>query len=221
MKIIRPRISKRKYASQSKQNSRSGAEELDDISYSTWPTRNAEMIANLRAVGLPRPGEQKRLYTTKAFNAIGFLSLIAESGAPVEETYIAIYAIDYASGCLLDDMVSRGLLGKVYFLISNLRNTAHREKERILMERLARNPSIRLLFAGSHAKMIACRTSDGGHYVVEGSGNFAANSRIENYIFENCEQSFNFIKTELFGQLDKIATAKEFAMVDFGKNGQK
>lgn len=221
MKIIRPRISKRKYASQSKQNSRSGAEELDDISYSTWPTRNAEMIANLRAVGLPRPGEQKRLYTTKSFNAIGFLSLIAEGGGVVEETYIAIYAIDYASGCLLDDMVSRGLLGKVYFLISNLRNTAHREKERILMERLARNPSIRLLFAGSHAKLIACRTRDGGHYVVEGSGNFAANSRIENYIFENCEQSFNFIKNELFGQLDKIATAKEFAMVDFNKDGQK
>lgn len=220
MKIVKHRISKSKYASQSDTHSRSGAEELDDISYSVWPTRNAEMISNLRTVGLPQPGEQKRLYTTKSFNAIGFLSLIIEQAGAIEETYIAIYAIDYASGCLLDDMVSRGLLGKVYFLISNLRNTAHREKERILMERLAKNPSIRMIFAGSHAKMIACRTCDGGHYVIEGSGNFAANSRIENYIFENCEQSFDHIKHRLFGQLDKIATAKEYAVVDF-ENGQE
>jgi hypothetical protein len=42
---------------------------------------------------------------------------------------------------------------------------------------------------------MAMKTTDGNHFVFEGSGNMSDNARIEQYVYDNNEQIFEFHKT--------------------------
>lgn len=51
------------------------------------------------------------------------------------------------------------------------------------------------IYTHNHAKVLACRTEDGNHYVFEGSGNMSDNARIEQYRYENNRQTYEFHKS--------------------------
>lgn len=153
-----------------------------------------------------------RFVTTRAFNAIALVDFILQKEA-ILESFFCVYSIDYDSGVLLSNLADEGKLGKVTFVISNIRNSAYRKKEKIVRDKFIGNKNIRLVFAGSHAKMMGFRTAE-NFYVVETSANFAPNSRIEQYMFENSEAMFNFHKSWI-EDIDKIATDRELAVFDY------
>ncbi|MCQ2137878.1 MAG: hypothetical protein MJY60_04150 [Bacteroidales bacterium] len=198
----------------------SGFEMTDDEIIRVWRQAAPQLINHISDIGLPAKGEQLRMVTKRAFNSIALIDFIL-SKEKIVETYICCYSIDYASGCLLDELARGGRLGKMTFLISNLMNQACKQKMMVVKEKFCNNPNVRLVFAGSHAKLMAIRT-EGNFYIVETSANFANNSRIEQYLLENSEQMFQFHK----GWIDGIAeftTSRELRIYDFEEveNGQE
>lgn len=215
MEIIRKKkknISKDRLKLQRKETSDSGVEDLDTEVLRLWLERSPALVENISKIGLPRKNEQLRFVTTRSFNAIALVDFIL-SQEKIVECFFCVYSIDYDSGALLSMMAEQGKLGKVTFLISNLRNSAYRKKEKIVRDKFLGNPNIRLVFCGSHAKMMGFKTET-NYYVVETSANFAPNSRIEQYMFENCQQTYKFHKRWI-DKVDKIATARELAVFDY------
>lgn len=61
------------------------------------------------------------------------------------------------------------------------------------MTACANYPSrLRLAIVHNHTKIACIRTADSRFFVIEGSGNFSDNVKIEQYTFEQSKQSFDF-----------------------------
>ena len=89
-------------------------------------------------------------------------------------------------------MIDQDRIKKAEILMSNLRNSAHREKEEIIKSIFISHPKIDLFYCSSHAKIFSCQTERGNFYTIEGSGNLAYNSRIEQYVIDNDRELYQF-----------------------------
>jgi hypothetical protein len=89
-------------------------------------------------------------------------------------------------------MVNSNKIEQIEILMSNLRNKAHREKEEILRQMFIDHPAIEIFYCSSHAKTFSCRTDLGNYYTLEGSGNLAYNSRVEQYVIDNDKIMYDF-----------------------------
>lgn len=105
---------------------------------------------------------------------------------------LVVYSTNHEAARLLVRMLNRREIHQAEILVSNLRNKAHREKERLTKEMFEQNPHIKLWFASSHAKVMSCKTDRGNHYTIEGSANLSYNSRIEQYVIDNDETIYQF-----------------------------
>lgn len=169
----------------------SGLEGMDDRMFEKYQAKFSAVVARLDDVGLPKPGQQYRLITRRSFNAIEMLDYIAR-GERILDLKIAIYSINFYAAQIMMDLVNSGRIERVEILMSNLRNKAHREKEEILKKQFIAHPRISLFYCNSHAKLMACRTESGNHYLIEGSGNHAFNSRVEQYVIDNDPALYDF-----------------------------
>lgn len=169
----------------------SGLEAMEDAAYARYVERHYALIEKVQEIGLPEPGQQFRLVTRRTFNAIQFLEYIAEREV-IEELFIAIYSINFHAAKILMDLISSGRIHHATVLMSNLRNAAHREKEEIIKKMFVDHPRVHLFFCSSHAKTFSARTAKGNFYTLEGSGNLAFNSRVEQYVIDNDKGMFEF-----------------------------
>lgn len=170
----------------------SGLEEMEDRALVRYVKRHTALIDKLEELGLPAPGQQFRIITRRTFNAIQFLEFIVRKGETIVDLKMAIYSINYHAAKILMEMVNSEKIQRVEILMSNLRNKAHREKEEIVREMFISHPKVSLFFCSSHAKMFSCQTSEGNYYTVEGSGNLAYNSRVEQYVIDNDKSMYDF-----------------------------
>lgn len=169
---------------------KSGLEAMPDALEVYRPkARSCAVIARLAEVGLPQPGEQFRLVTRRNFNSIEMLEYIA-SREKVVRLYAAVYSINERAAVSLCNLLDGDKVDHATILMSNLRNKAHREKEEIVCKMFSTHAKIDLWFCSSHAKVVAVETACGNHYVIEGSGNHAMNSRVEQYVVDNSEEVF-------------------------------
>jgi len=174
-----------------KDPTRSGLEAMRDRSFRRYCKKHGALIHNIDNVGLPKTGEQIRLITKRTFNAIQFLEYITERER-ITDLKMAIYSINYNAALILIDLIDRGLIAQVEILMSNLRNKAHREKEEILRQLFIDHPKIDIFYCSSHAKTFSCATDAGNYYTLEGSGNLAYNSRVEQYVIDNDRDLYEF-----------------------------
>ena len=218
------RIKKKKSASttelkfQEKEGSESGLEELKNMEFKAEIEKESySFIQQFKDVGLPKKNQYVKLKSVRALNALGFIKLVLET-EEIEETIIYVYSIDEKTGKEVDDLAKENKLGKTTILISNLRNSAYRRKDVVVRSFFIKNPMIKLIYAGSHAKLIAIKTKQGNFYTCNTSANMTSNSRIEDFIIVNNESDFvsekNFIN-----EIDKYVTQKELAVYDF--DGEK
>ena len=170
----------------------SGVEETQDKLIKLYNEKTAITIANIQEIGIPKQGEQLRIITKRSFNAIAFVKMIADE-CVIEDAVFVVYSINYEAAKLINDLIESGRIKRATILISNLRNKAHRTKEQLTKDMFVDNEKIKLIFASSHAKIIAIRTKN-DHYVIEGSGNLSYNSRIEQYVIDNDKDMFLFTK---------------------------
>ena len=142
----------------------------------------------------PNPGEQYRIITEKQFNAFAFLLTLLETEV-IEEMYIAIYRINEPTVTSIINYIEAGKIKQASFVISNFFNqTKKPEKWAIQLKMFCdSHENCRHAYVHNHAKVVAARTIT-GHYVFEGSGNMSDNARIEQYLYENSRESFEFHK---------------------------
>ena len=212
-------LSKKNFILQSKTDSKSGLEEFtDEILQEYRKSNNAFFVLErIGESGLPGFDEQFRIITKRAFNSLEIVRHILNH-EKITETYICVYSIDFKSALVLDYLAKEEKLGNVTFLISNLRNSAHSEKEAAVRRLFLKNPKMRLIFAGSHAKLLLFKTNSNNYYVIETSANMASNSRIEQYLFENNEKSYKFHKNWI-DNVYNIASERELSIYDY--SGEK
>lgn len=169
----------------------SGLEEMEDKAFVRYCDKHYALINKLADIGLPKPGEQIRLVTRRTFNSIQFIEYIVQKQT-IESMHLAIYSINFNAAKILLQLVTEQRIKKIHILMSNLRNKAHREKEEIIKNMFAHHPNISLFFCSSHAKVFSCKTAEGNYYTLEGSGNMAYNSRVEQYVIDNDKGMYEF-----------------------------
>lgn len=142
----------------------------------------------------PKPGEQWRLVTEKQFNAYAAILSTISAGLYVDEMYLSIYRINQPTVLSLIELIEEGKIKKANFLISDFFNATKRpEKWANQLRQFATNhPNCRHAYINTHAKILCMLTSSGDHIVLEGSGNMSDNARIEQYLYENNKETYDF-----------------------------
>ena len=155
---------------------------------------------------LPEKNEQIRIITQKSFNAFAILLYIAEKG-DIEELILGIYRIDKNSVNGIKELFYKGVISKITIVLSSFFDQTKKAEifAEMLNEFARENKNVRLVFCWNHTKIMGVKTRENKYYVVEGSGNLSNNAMIEQYLFEQSEQSFNFHKSwmEELLELDK------------------
>ena len=169
----------------------SGVEDVKDSSIRLYKEKTFQVIEKIKELKLPTDKEQLRLITKRSFNAVSFIKFISET-ENITQLTCCIYSINYEAAILLNDLINDDKIQHATFLISNLRNKAHREKEQLTKDLFVENPKIKLIYCSSHAKIISFSTDKGNYYTIEGSGNLSFNSRVEQYVIDNDKDLFDF-----------------------------
>lgn len=142
----------------------------------------------------PKEGEQYRIITEKQFNAFALILKIIQD-KNIDEMYLAIYRINEPTVNAIIELIEGGKIKKGKFIISNFFNqTKKPEKWAIkLKDYCDTNENFEHVYTHNHSKILACKSGE-NHYVFEGSGNMSDNARIEQYIYENSIEAYNFHK---------------------------
>jgi len=165
-----------------------GSVEIKDELFKKYQEKNFQTINRIKEVGIPKQGEQLRLITMKSFNTIAFIELVA-SKEVIESMILVIFAINKEAAKVIVDLKNDGRIKSIDLIVSSVRNAGHKIKSKAV-EYLKQN-NIPITFVNSHAKISALKTKANA-YVIEGSGNFAYNGRIEQYIIDNDSKLFDW-----------------------------
>lgn len=157
----------------------------------------------------PKPGEQWRIITEKAFNAFALIMHVLQTRI-IKELYLAVYRINEPTVRTIIDKINDGSIQKATFIISSFFNqTKKPEKWAIMLKEFAdKSPKCRHVYTHNHSKVVAIRTSGEDYFVFEGSGNMSDNARIEQYIYENSKEMFEFHKKWMLSLTEKPKNGK-------------
>lgn len=146
---------------------------------------------------LPQRNQQHVIITRKMINSFDFILAICQKEIIVELT-IAFYRISKKAIIELRELQKRKKIDKITFLINDGFPKLVTSTYNLLIQFKSKNWLIKL--ENNHTKIILAKTNINNYYVIEGSGNLSINARIEQYRFENSEQTYNFHKN----WIDKI-----------------
>jgi hypothetical protein len=141
----------------------------------------------------PKKGEQYRIITENRYNAYTLLAYLTQSEI-ITDLYLAIYRINEPTVESLIGLIENKQIQRATFVISSFfRDTKKVEKWSIRLKNYCDQNinRCRHIYAHNHAKVVCAKTRT-GHYVFEGSGNMSNNARIEQYVYENNKQVFDF-----------------------------
>jgi hypothetical protein len=140
-------------------------------------------------------GLQYRIITKKAFNAISVLRFLLQE-YEIIEIHLAIYRMNLPAVDCLKEIISTNKI-KSYILLSNFfrENKRYERWSEELATFAKKSIHTKLAYSRNHAKVLTALTACGKKIVFEGSGNLSDNSRLEQYIYEQNKDSYDFHKT--------------------------
>lgn len=186
-----------------------GNVEIKDELFKKYQEKNFQTIHSIKEVGIPKHGEQLRLITMKSFNTIAFIELIAQSEI-IESMILVIFAINKEAAKVIVDLKNEGRIKNIDLIISSIRNAGHKIKSKAV--EYLKQHGIPITFVNSHAKISALKTKTNA-YVIEGSGNFAYNGRIEQYIIDNDLQLFNWTEKWISEMKELMKDKRDFIQI--------
>lgn len=136
----------------------------------------------------PTENEQIRIITQKSFNAYALLLYIVEK-YNITECYLTTYNIDKNSIQGIKDLIESNNINNIIIVVSDSINFRMPKRAEELKKIAGKN--IKIIFTWNHTKIILAKT-DENYFVIEGSGNISDNARIEQYLFENCKETYLF-----------------------------
>ena len=143
----------------------------------------------------PKENEQWRIITEKQFNAFALILHLLET-ENIEEMYLAIYRINQPTVLSLIDFIESGKIKQATFVISSFFQSTKRPEQWALMLKsfCDKSENCKHVYTHNHSKILAAKTANNEYYIFEGSGNMSDNARIEQYIYENNKDVFEFHK---------------------------
>lgn len=136
-------------------------------------------------------GIQYRFVTMKNFNALPVLEWILQKYS-VTEVFLAVYRMNQPSVETLKNLILNNNI-ECHILVSNFfRENKKYERWARELTLFGKNNNVKVTFARNHAKVFIAKTRCGKHIVFEGSGNLSDNARIEQYLLEDCPETYNF-----------------------------
>lgn len=137
---------------------------------------------------LPRENESIHIRTEKSFDAFTFVLLILKT-EKIAELWAAVYRIGEKTTKALLQLISDGRIEKTTIVINDGFSAFAPDVNRLLVLNLDR---INITRCNNHAKVTLVKTESGKYYVIEGSGNWSVNARIEQYVFLQSKEIFDF-----------------------------
>lgn len=137
-----------------------------------------------------KEGFQYRIITDKNFNALVFIDFILQKIEAKELTF-AIYRMNVSA---VNRIIELSKTVKINVVVSSFfrENKKYERWARELVFESESNPNLSVSFAWNHAKITLFKSVNGEKYVFEGSGNLSDNARIEQYLIELNEKSYDF-----------------------------
>ncbi len=140
---------------------------------------------------IPEKDEQFRIITRKAINSFDFiLAVLAEKGR-IDEMFIAFYRIGKKVAIELNELQKKNKIGKITFLINDGFPKLVPDAYNTIKQLESEKWEVKL--ENNHTKIIGMKCNE-DFLIVEGSGNLSINARIEQYVFDNNEEIYNFHK---------------------------
>lgn len=143
---------------------------------------------------LPRPGEQYRIRTQQQLNLIAIILRIVAIETVIDELTIATYTLNReAFGVLIDLLKSQKIQKLSLFLASSysFRDKQYYEYLKYIAPKLHDSYDFHLAFAWIHLKVMLVWCGD-NWYQSEGSMNFSTNNQVEQILFENRKDSYDY-----------------------------
>ena len=166
---------------------------LKKIKYSNIVLNKATSFKDIVGLTLEK-NTQYRFITNKSFNAVTVLQHIINSNKIIE-LYIVVYRMNNLSFDLIKNIIETDNIKSGFIISIFFRNNKKYERwVEDLKQMNIDNKKCALAFVNSHAKIFMAKTNTGNHFVFEGSGNLSHNERIEQYIYEDNKEVYEFHK---------------------------
>lgn len=186
-----------------KRAEKSGLEELKAKKFETYFNETFELIKEID-FKIPEKNESKLILTMKSFSAVGLIDFIIEKeGTYPNQMVCFIYSLNSKIAKRLNEIAENTELTKI--VLSDLQNTAFRSKEKAVLE-CFKSKKIESIFVHSHAKIISLDFGK-NKYTILGSGNLAANARVEQYQIINSSEMYNFVDNS-FDEMKSVQIKK-------------
>lgn len=197
------------FAGTPKRTQESGMESMKDKAYSDYYKQTFQIIKEIN-FSVPAKGETTTILTLKSFSAIGLIDyLIQQIGAYPKKMVCYIYSLNAKVATRLNEIADK--TGETKLVISDLQNTAYRQKEEAVIS-CFKSTKIEQIYVHSHAKIISLFFNEDFQITILGSGNLAANARVEQYQIINDAGMWQFIN-------DSYNDIKRFQISKRNKNG--
>jgi len=141
---------------------------------------------------LPEKDEFFFLQTQNAFNAFTFIPKIIQSHS-ISHLYASTYSLSRRVVNALIELHDQGYIDQITLLVSDSMIKRNPTTIDLLCGLVTSYPNIKVYFGWNHSKVALAKTKE-AHYVIEGSGNWSENAHIEQYIFSNSKNHYEFRK---------------------------
>lgn len=168
-------------------------EAIKKVKYDEIITKKVESFTEIVGIELKK-NVQYRIITNKSFNAVSVLKHIIEKHKIIE-MYIVVYRMNNLAFNMIKEIIEIDNIPTGFIISVFFRNNKKYEAWVSQLKYMNQNKrNIKLAFINSHAKVFLAKTEDQKHYVFEGSGNLSHNERIEQYIYEDNKEVYEFHK---------------------------
>lgn len=162
------------------------------------------LINDLR---LPKKNEQLRIRTQQQINLISLIIKILDIHKKIDELTIATYTFNRESILIIKNLIESKHIIKLNLLLTSsytFRNPKLYEWIKDIAWELFKNYDFHLTFAWLHLKISLIKCED-DYYQFEGSMNYSTNNMIEQILFENNKETYDYD----YNFLNKIIRDKE------------
>lgn len=139
---------------------------------------------------LPSADEFFFLQSDVQFNAFTFILFVSKQ-TRIKKLHATTYSINRKVIDALIQLYDSGAIEQIELMVSDSLKSRNPSVIDYLNAQLLHRPNFSIKYTWVHAKVSLMQT-DEGYYVVEGSGNWAANAQYEQYLFTQSQGLYNF-----------------------------
>ena len=151
---------------------------------------------------LPNINELYFIWTLRSFNTFTFLQYIISKRDRIDDLVISSYNMGRVVIMALMKLYDSGAIEKLNVMLSDVSKSRFPKNYDLINLESSKREGVTVSYRWNHSKVALARCGE-NYYVVEGSGNFADNSRHEQYLFTNNKILFDFRKDWMLNEIDK------------------